>query len=87
MRHYPFKRKKEETPLEAMQRLEKKLNKAKGDFRHWRFIMTDFGQKVAEDIRGEILILENAHRNLCQEMVERHRELSQAFPSANIIST
>lgn len=86
MRHYPFKRKKEETPLEAMRRLEKKLNKAKADLEQWKFRMSAFGQKVAEDIRGEIEILKKEHLKLRKEMAERHRELCEAFPNANLIS-
>ena len=86
MRHYPFKRKKEEIPLEAMRRLEKKLSKAKVDLNQWKFRMSAFGQKVAEDIRAEIEILKKEHLKLCREMAERHRQLCEAFPNANLIN-
>ena len=84
-RQYPFKRKFEETPREALGRLDKKISTAGVDLRYWRFRLSPFAAYVAESIRQEIRLLRQERDKLLAEMEQRHRGLLAAFPNANVV--
>ena len=85
-RQYPFRRKVEETPYEAIERLDKKLAKAESELNYWRFEAGLFDSLIADSVRKEIQLLKNERAKLVAEIEDRHEELLSAFPNANVVS-
>ena len=84
-RHYPFRRKFEENPYEAIGRLDKKLSVARAELEHWRFKLSSFEVSVTESIRQEIRLLARDRHILLGEIRQRYQEFLTAFPNANFM--
>jgi len=84
-RHYPFRRKFEETPYEVLKRLDKKLRVARAELPHWRVKISDYAIHVADSIRTEIGLLKQERERLLDEMNQRRQEFLTVFPNVNIV--
>lgn len=84
-RQYPFRRKSEENPYEALERLDKKLVALMDERQHWLKRISPFAINVVNRLEEEYRLLIAERNTLLGEVTERHKELGQVFPEANLI--
>ena len=84
-RKYPFRRKPEETPYEALERLELKWGDCAEEYKYWRFKASSYSISVEARLRENLEYLNSQRPLLLDEIEQRRKELITAFPNANII--
>ena len=84
--HYPFRRKLEETPYEALERLEIKWGKCAEEYKFWHTKITQHAIYTTQRLQENLEYLNSQRALLLDEIEQRRKELIEAFPNANVVS-
>jgi len=83
-RQFPFRRKLEETPYEALERLELKWGKCAEEYKYWRFKVSSYSISVEAKLRENLKYLSSQRLLLLDEIEQRRKDLIDEFPNANV---
>ena len=80
---FPFRRKTDENAYEALERLDRKLDRAKTERHHWISRVSLYALHIVADLEDNIAFLLGERRKLEAEIEERHKSIASL--GANVI--
>ena len=80
-----FRRKRDETPFEALERLDKKLARLQFELSNWITVPTVYGIRVTHKLEDNKKLLLAIRKELLAEIDARHETLMELNPNVVII--